>query len=367
MIKSNNKNTVRITQLALMLLLILEGGKFINLPSYVARENGRDGWLTFILLFALDAAVLVSLLLSIKNNPDRLSVETIFKHSLGVVTTKLLLALYFAFFLLRILDLCIAASELFSATLTLQTNWLGFILPVLCYVIFSAKKGIKTVARVSDILGLYIILASVAMTVLSLAQVDFTELAPVLEEGFGNILFSLPRLCFWFADSLFIMFLMKDISPEKKLLKAPITAFLIGSIIITMLYVVFYCIFGGLAQHHHGAIAKVAQFNSALIFKGRLDWLTLIFWTLSVFIKLALMTYCCLTSFDALFGLKPKNSPSLPAIILFSAILIVVPVLTPLSSFARNLFSSPLAYVPLIIIEYVVPFLMPLLTKKAYR
>lgn len=66
MTDTNNKNLIKISQIALMLLLILEGSKVINLPSYVARESGRDGWLTYVILLAMDAAVLVALLLTVK-------------------------------------------------------------------------------------------------------------------------------------------------------------------------------------------------------------------------------------------------------------------------------------------------------------
>lgn len=365
MTDTNNKNLIKISQIALMLLLILEGSKVINLPSYVARESGRDGWLTYVILLAMDAAVLVALLLTVKKNTLGLPMETILSRSVGKPVTKIILALYFAFFTIRILDLCITASDLFSSTLTLQTNWLGFIVPILFYVFFSARKGVRTIARVSDILGLYVILAAVAMTALSLTQADFSELAPVLIDGISPVIESIPKLCFWFADSIFILFLLKDVKPEKNVIRTPLIAFAVGSLIVVLLYVVFFCIFGNLAQHHNGAIAKIAQFNSAFIFKGRLDWLTLIFWTLSVFIKLALMTYCALYAFDALFGIKPEKSPSLPSMLVFSAIMTVLPVLTPMSAFAKNLMASPFAIVPAMIIEYLIPLLMPSFTKKA--
>ncbi len=360
-----NKNGVKISQIALMLLLISEGSKVINLPSYVARETGRDGWLAYLILFALDAIVLIALLFSVKNNSHKLPAEALLRHSLGLVPTKILMALYFVFFTVRILDLSVTASDLFSSTLTLQTNWLGFIIPILCYVCFSARKGVKVIARVSDILGLYVILAGVAMTALSLTQVDFSELAPVLNDGFSPVIKSLPRLSFWFADSLFILFLIKDVKPEKHLFRAPLLAFSIGSVMVILLYIVFYCIFGELAQNHNGAIAKIAQFNSALIFKGRLDWLTLIFWMLSVFIKLALMTYCCLSSFDALFNIKTHSSPSVLSTVVFSALMLALPLLTPVSSLIKNLVSSPFVIVPAITIEYLTPALMPWMTKRA--
>lgn len=47
------KNQVGINQLALMYLLSIAGGKFLNLPSILAKDVGHDSWLTLLLGFYL--------------------------------------------------------------------------------------------------------------------------------------------------------------------------------------------------------------------------------------------------------------------------------------------------------------------------
>jgi len=366
MLRVNQNNNVRMSQVALLIVITLAGSKFINIPTVIAKETGRDGWITLIFLFVLDIIQLVALLFANKLNKNRLFIDEILTVNFGKIITKVIFAVYFVFFMVRILDLATVASDVFSTTLTLETNWLGFVIPLLVFLVYAVIKGFRPLARTVEIIAVPIILSAVFMIALSVPAADLTEIKPILADGITPVLSSVPKFTFWFADSLFIMFLLGRINSSEHSFIAPLTALVSGAALTVLLYVVFYSLFGELAENHTGAMEKVSQFNAVLTSNGRLDWLTLIFWMLSLFIKLALMSFCAIRAFDGVF-FKEGKSPSVVGVIAFAVIVIVTPLLTPLSSLINRVFSSlPIALV-MAVFQYALPIVLPFLILNANR
>lgn len=178
-----------------------------------------------------------------------------------------------------------ATQKVFSATLTLRTNWPGFALPLIALSVFVVILGFRSLARVAEFIAGWVFFAAVAMLLFSLSKTDFTELLPILANGFTPVGTGALNHTFFFTDSLFIIFLLSRIKKERKMFRSPITAFLIGAVITILLYVVFYALFGDIAWLQDSAMPKVSQFNTTLTSNGRLDWLTVVIWLAAIFIN----------------------------------------------------------------------------------
>ncbi|MEG1711108.1 MAG: GerAB/ArcD/ProY family transporter [Clostridia bacterium] len=361
-----NKNEIKITQIAMIIVVIMAGSKFLNVLTLIAAEAKQDGWLTLLLIYAVDYIALFCMLYAIKINTKGLSLYEVLKSTIGIVATKIIFAMFFAYYMFRIMGLMTSVLNVFSATLTLKTNWLGFAIPIAIYIIVATKLGIKATARITELLGGAIILAAVLMITLSIKQTDLTELKPVLVNGFTPVFKAINDHTFWFADSLFIVFMIENVKGKKSFYLVPTVAFIVGVVMTIGLYAVFYGIFGPITWMIDGAIDKVSQFNVQLTSNGRLDWLALVFWLLSVFIKLAIMSFCAFKSFDSIF-IKSTKSPSIVAITVYCALIVILPILFPMEACIRFLFRNGAGKYAALILQYLVPFLLPFLTKYATK
>ena len=66
-----DKNRIGINQLALLYLLSIAGGKFLTLPSILAKDVGHDSWLVLLFSFLWDAICLVFLLFAVRLNQEK--------------------------------------------------------------------------------------------------------------------------------------------------------------------------------------------------------------------------------------------------------------------------------------------------------
>src|SRR5574344_1625258 len=116
------KNAIQTNQLALLLRLILPGGKYLTLPAVMTASAGHDAWISMLILFAVDMVCMSGILWAIKLNKDGKSINEIISLTLGKVASKILFVIFGAFFLLRLTNLMVSSIELFASTFTIKTN-----------------------------------------------------------------------------------------------------------------------------------------------------------------------------------------------------------------------------------------------------
>ena len=150
---------VKISQLALILLIVIPGGKYLSLPSYMYSISGRDSWLSFLLLFVLDFVCFLFTLWAINLNRRGLSLNEILTQTLSPVGSKIIFAVFTVFFLLRVTVLLLGCVDLFSSTFVINTNWLAYIIPIALLVAVSLVQGVRNVARLTEMLFVFVMLA----------------------------------------------------------------------------------------------------------------------------------------------------------------------------------------------------------------
>ena len=353
--------SVKPSQIGLIMLTVITGSKFLSVPASVAAFAGRDGWLSMIILFALDLLVLVCLLWSVRLNTNDKNLNDILENCLSPVGARIIYALLFLFSTIRQLDLMSATQKVFSATLTLRTNWPGFALPLIALSVFVVILGFRSLARVAEFIAGWVFFAAVAMLLFSLSKTDFTELLPILANGFTPVGTGALNHTFFFTDSLFIIFLLSRIKKERKMFRSPITAFLIGAVITILLYVVFYALFGDIAWLQDSAMPKVSQFNTTLTSNGRLDWLTVVIWLAAIFIKIILFFFCSVYSIAGFFRCKENQLHPL-FLVFYSLLLLMLPLLLPVEAFTNDFFVLGAGKFILWIVQYLLPFSLPVFT-----
>ncbi len=353
------RNNVKMSQLALLLLILLPGGKYISLPVILASQVGRDSWVVVLMLLLLDIVALCFLLWAVSNNVNRYNFVQILDKSIGRVGRVIILIVMFAWLALRMVTLATSMYNIFYVAFGIKANWLGFILPLVAVMMFLVSRGFMCIARLNQILAPLILLAVLSIIVYPLLTVDKSNLLPILSNGMGEVIENLMGNNFWFADYFFIYFVLGDIKLGSGGCKAVVVAFACGALLCVAMNGVFIALYGALAPYTDLAMSKVSQYALSLSSSGRLDWLSLSVWTLSVFIKLAVLAYSLYVCVIFIFGISSTKLHAVPTAIIL--LLMFVPLLVP----PEQLLSGGirlLAY-PLIVVQYLLPLSMPLLMR----
>lgn len=357
------KNKVNVTQISLLLLLVITGGKFLSLPSILAKDVGHDSWLVIAVAFFWDLIGLCFLLWSIKLNKSKLSLNDILDKTISKVGTKIVLVLFFVMFMCRTLVLLDSCYNTFAVTFDVNTNWILFMLPIVLVAGFAIHFGFNSVARMSQLLFALIFLSIVAILVYPTTQANFSSLLPLGEVGAGKIFGTAFMRSFWFSDYVFIYFLLEDLKPQKHVFLPVLTSFAVGVALTVLLNAVFVALFGSYAQFGNLAMSKIGMFSVSESTDGRWDWITLSVWLISVIIKMVIFIFCAYKCVEKLFGLHfiKINLPVMGVITLILIIPMFVPTITMVETFVHW------CVIPFALVQYLLPLLMPLFTRLAHK
>lgn len=354
-------NKINVTQISLLVLLTISGGKFLSLPSILAADVGHDSWLVLCINFAIDALCLCFLLWALKQNKHRLSLDEVLGATVTKVGSKLVLAIFFVMFVSRSIILLDSCYKTLAVTFDVNTNWILFTLPIVAVAACAIKWGFNCIARVSQVLFALIFLSIVAILIYPTTKAQFSQLLPVGEAGFAKIFQTAFLRSFWFSDYVFIYFVMENVRPQKRVFLPVLSSFAVGVVVTVLLNAVFVALFGQFAQFSKLAMSKIGLFSATASSNGRWDWLTLSAWLISVVIKIVIFIFCAYKCVEKAFEkhFSKVNYIALGVI----AIVLLLPMVVSVDAF-MNQFLSRCAYV-FAVVQYLLPLAMPLLTKIA--
>ena len=360
-----NKNQIDSTQLATLVFTVLSGEKLLQVPSLLAKDVGHDSWIVVLCLFVADAICMCLCLWAVKINlKHRLTFGTILQKTVTRVGKFVVLALFFALFVCRILTLCVSSYKMFATTFDISTDWTLFValVAIVCYV--AICLGFNAIARTSQLLFPLMFLSVLTLLVFPATQVPVSQLLPIGEAGVENIAQSAFSRSFWFGDYVVVYFLMEHVQPKNNKLFAPVlTTFAVGALLVVAVNVIFVCLFGSLAQNSAIAISKISLFSVADSSNGRWDWLTLSVWLMSVLVKVVVFFFCAYRCVQEALGLHFSKT-SLPVVLA-----IALPLLVPLFVSSEDVVAKFVTWctIPFAIVLYVLPFAMPLLATIANK
>ncbi|MBR2371316.1 MAG: GerAB/ArcD/ProY family transporter, partial [Clostridia bacterium] len=287
--------------------------------------------------------------------------DEILSDTLTPVGAKIVFLFYAFFFILRIMGGLLDTQELISSTLSVVTNWVAFVVPVLLVIGFNVVRGARNIGRVSQIFFGFIFSSVVMILLLSLKNTDFSNLQPTFANGFGIVAKSAFDISFWFSDCLFILFMLGKITKTGHFSIKVSLAFLVGACTTILLDIIFLCLFGNLAEFSSSALAKVSGFNLTGSVYGRIDWIFVMIWASSIIIKCTLFLWCATMSLSHVFGVNNKKG----YFVLFGAIgvvFVVLPLVLPIKNIIVDFFCLGACKYITIFVQYVIPLAMPLLT-----
>ena len=333
----------------------------MSLPAVLANVAGRDSWLSMALLFGADVICLFFLLWAVMLNKQGTSFREILNAAVSPVIAKVFYVILAAFFALRLISLLGITIDLFSTTFTIKTNWLAYAIPLSLALIYVTSKGLTTVARIAELLFLFIMLSLAAMLLLAATKAEFTNILPFLSNGMDPVITASLNYSFWYSDALFILFAFDSFKPNKKVFLTIPVCFIIGALLTVGTDILFLSLFDELAPFSTNAMSKVSQFSIDLSTSGRLDWLTLSIWLMSLFIKASLMTFCLYRSMTAIFGASELKFNYWLTGLAFVPI-IILPMLITANDLLLKYICNDIGKYFLWVVQYFLPLAMPLFT-----
>ncbi len=263
-------NRINGRQIAFFAAFILPVYKLVEVPSLLAKFAAGDLLLPALLQYLLQAGTLCALVYAASRSEKSLFERM--EEGLGK-WSKVVYGTYAAVFLLYavlpLLDLEKFVYAVFYDTSPTLFSFAAFFL----FSAFLAVKGVKSMGRLGDLSLFLFLLPFLALLVMSLVEVDITNLLPFFHEPFSGTARALSYTAPHFADTLLLLPLIGNLRYEKGDGVKIGLGYAGGALCTLVFLAVFYGVYASLAMRTHYAFAKIAQYFPVLSVVGRIDLL----------------------------------------------------------------------------------------------
>lgn len=364
---------IKYSQMALLLCVIIPAEKVLGLPVSSFKCGGRDFWVALAINFILDFVCLIPILIGLKNNKNNVPVREIMNNAIGKIPTKIIFALLGLTFVAKFLVVFSDTLSLFFNTFVFKSNWVAFAAVALIAGGFLLIRGFKTIARLSEIYFIPVVVCLIAIIALSIKDCDINNLRPFADEGFAKIGKTCLFSSFYFSDFLLIWLLSGDITEINKRREQIPLGFAAGGILAVAVSVVYIALFGELAHYGDVAIARVSQFNLNSLNVGRLDWLLIAVWINAIFFLLFTYAHCFIKCCENVLlsdtgeDLKNKKTCAIASYAVFGIAVVLLPLFFDIRFVISGIMQRGWGKYPFIAISAALAFSFPFFVNKVNK
>ena len=340
-------------QLSVLVFMSFISLKLLALPSLLYVDSENMSWLVALVLMIVDA-IYVFLILDLMKKCDEKNILEFMNKCLGPVLTRLFLLVYIIKYALVVANISKGLEFFVVENFYNEFNWLVFILPLMALIGFMTYKGIRNIARVSEMINLAIVIGCLYIAFQSFSSADPTAYIPMFKDGVIPLLKSGFNHLSWFGSASFMMLLFGkvDFSKEKKWTMIRYLIFAI--VLVQVMYYVFYGIFDNISATHNFCLSDISQFSSQESSINELSWLIVALWVVAQAVQLALYSYCMMQAIKFTFNIKNNSVP----IIIVMAYILIWSLVGENTIGLERLFFTPFASIITILAQYVIPIVL---------
>ncbi len=304
------KKSVDTKSIISVLILSFVTLKMMLLPSLTSTSVGRSTFVFVFLMYVLEIIV-AAILMKIAMNTGKPFAEVL-TDTFGKVIAKIILTIYFLYFLINTISVIESLFVYLSEHLYLEYEWWQYIVPLFLMLMFVAGSDFKGIVRTVQFVIPFVIMCVLLATFLSITSCDFSNCLPFFEGGVERGL-NIFNYAFWFGDGLIILMFFGKVDKTRSL-KPIVTTTLITSIIVTFFFFIFFCIFESDTLNNKEAIVdilKVLPQNSDV---GNINWIITVMWQVALLVYICLYTYITRMFLEELFSFD-KARISIPIVL----------------------------------------------------
>ena len=271
-------------QLCFIIITTATVSKLFFMPALLAGITEEGLILSCLINYLIDFVLLFFILKTYKSQ-ENFSYFDMLEISYGKALSKVIIALYALFFILKVFIPMIEEKNSIELTFyETQPNVLTYI-PIFVITFYVSLKGIKSFSRSMEIVTVLFFIGIAIIFLLSFNVGDYDNLLPFFSKNPKSMLEGAFKTLLWFGDPIYILFFLNEIKKDRKMSKKVILSYLVSMVIIIVVLAVFYAIFASIAKRQFYAPIKMSKYSITLSNIGRFDYVgTLILSFASIFL-----------------------------------------------------------------------------------
>ncbi len=343
-------------QLSILVFMSFIALKFLALPSLLYREAKNMSWFVSLVMMLIDV-LYACLILRLMRRSGSKNIHEFMVENLGIVLTKIIMVLFVLKFSIILVNISKGLEFFVVENLYREFSWLVYIIPLIILVGFMAYKGIRNIARVTELVCWAVVIGLVYIGAKVVAEVDLLSFLPMFHDGAMPLFSAGFKYAGWFGSStfLFMLFGMVDFTKAKKI--KMVLYIVLAIVLVEFLYFTFYGLFQITSPTHNFMLSDISQFSSGQSSIDELSWLVVSLWILAQAVQMALYAYCLSQAIRFLFNIKKSTYVPVCLVMIYMFVWGLIGKNTAgTETFFYNKFISILS----VVVAYVVPLIIAL-------
>lgn len=295
-------------QVSIMIFVCAIATKMLALPSLLIETSGNSVWLAVITMFLIDACFLPIICVIAKRFPD-LTFKQFLERGFGKVLSRIFLFLLGVLLTLKVAMLARECYEFYNETSYVDLSWVVFLLPLILVLAYLGTKKIRSIGRGGEIFIYFIILALVMAFLLSMGNIDVSNVLPLLPNGISPVFLACFRYSFWFGDFLILFLCLGDVKIEKHSTIKFFTAYSVAMVAVLCLCIAHYSLFGAISGTYKTSIVDVIEYVPRLSTTGRFSWIVVFLWPIAMIFAMCVYQFLASLCFQKCFNITENSKP----------------------------------------------------------
>ena len=300
------EKTLSTNQASLIFCVFTIGLKLSALPALMYTYSGNDSYIVCLIALIFDFIGTFVIISIMHKNPDKKFFEII-RESMGKVTATITMIILLLYFIAKCVLVLQELHDYFIATLFEELNPVFFIIVLGLLILYATMKQFRTIGRLIELIFWPTFIGIIFTLIFPVEDIQIEKLLPLFTQGPYQIYRGLSRTTFAFGDYMILLPLMGHISlnnkSKKKILFYALNAF--G--FIFNFFVIFAGSFGRFSVNQTLALGELPLHNTTPATIGKLEWLTIIIWTVILLTDAMVIALAGKTCLDNLFGVTDKK------------------------------------------------------------
>ena len=340
-------------QLSILVFMSFISLKLLALPSLLYVDSKNMSWLVALVIMIVDA-LYAFLILDLMKKSEEKNILEFMKNCVGPVLSRVFLAVYILKYALVVANISKGLEFFVVENFYNEFNWLVFILPLMALLGYMIYKGIRNIARVSELINLAIVVGCLYIAFQSFSSADPMVYLPMFKDGVSPLFESGFKHISWFGSASFLILLFGKVDFKKEKKWTMIKYLIFFLVLVQIMYYVFYGIFDNISATHNFCLSDISQFTSQESSINELSWLIVALWVVAQAVQLALYSYCMMQAIKFTFNIKNNSVP----IILVMAYTLIWSLVGENTIGLERLFFTPFASIITILAQYVIPLVL---------
>ena len=281
--------------------------KVQRLPSLIATNMGRHGWLVLLVMGVIDVLFLLATLLFNKKAKNLTTYEVCEKAG-SKWFAKVVYILFAIYYILNCLLPYEAVHDIFANILFDHLSWELYSLIFAGTILFVASRKLKNIGRLGELLFYIVIFSFIILLALGATTTNYFRTLPIIDINSEEFIDTCIHYNLWFGDFLILYSFVGKIKQEDGKLGWPIIiGYVVCVITIIFAYIVFYGLYEHLSPNQNSMISALSQFSLLGLDIGRVDWFLVLFFQMGTVLSSSLYLFLASDCLNKVIGVK-KNT-----------------------------------------------------------